>query len=82
MLNVSPQEFAAQYRRPQEAATDRLFKTASKEGKFEYFSAYQALCHTVCTVWAAPGIPIQFDDDHLTRQGSVYLAKQLGEALF
>jgi peptidoglycan/LPS O-acetylase OafA/YrhL len=69
---------AAQYRHSEEEATDRLFAMTLGAAGIEYASAYSALCHPDCDVWAAADVPIQFDDDHFTRQGSAYFIKRLG----
>jgi peptidoglycan/LPS O-acetylase OafA/YrhL len=70
-------ELATHYRRAEEQETDRLFATTLKAAQIEYASAYTALCHPDCEVWATADIPIQFDDDHFTRQGSAYFVKRL-----
>jgi peptidoglycan/LPS O-acetylase OafA/YrhL len=70
-------ELASQYRRTEEQATDVLFATTLKAAQIEYASAYRALCHPECEVWAAADVPIQFDDDHFTREGSAYIVKRL-----
>ena len=77
----SETKVATEYRRAEEEATDRLFATTLKAAQIEYASAYAALCHPDCEVWASAGIPIQFDDDHFTRQGSAYFIKRLGLTL-
>jgi hypothetical protein len=82
IANKSESEFAARYRRTTEGETDRLFAGRLKTAGIEYFSAYAAICDPDCQLWADTDVPLQFDDDHLTRQGSAYLAKRLGPALF
>lgn len=55
---------------------DRLFKRALPPA--EYVSSTDALCPGgKCQVWAAPGVPLQFDGDHLTSEGSKVLANSL-----
>jgi peptidoglycan/LPS O-acetylase OafA/YrhL len=82
MAHNSEPEFVAQYRQPAQAETDRLFAAALKTEGIEYLSAYKSVCDPDCRLWAAPHVPLQFDDDHLTQQGSAYLAKKFGPALF
>ena len=46
-----------------------------------YVSLFDALCQgTSCEKFAAPGIPLQFDDGHLTPEGSVLVAERLRAA--
>jgi SGNH domain-containing protein len=82
MSNKPEPEFAAPYRLPAQADTDRLFAATLKAERIEYLSAYRSICDPDCRLWASTGVPLQFDDDHLTRQGSAYLAQQFGPALF
>ena len=57
-------------------AADRLFKTIVPAG--EYVSLTDMLCPTgVCRVWAAPGVPLQFDSDHLTSEGSASISRAI-----
>lgn len=43
-----------------------------------YVSIYQAMCPGgACQLFAAPGVPMQFDYHHLTRQGSAKLMKDI-----
>jgi peptidoglycan/LPS O-acetylase OafA/YrhL len=77
ILGQDEKAFAARYRLPEEAATDRLFATTLQAAGVDYVSAYKALCDPDCDVWADTNVPVQFDDDHFTRQGSAYLAKRM-----
>ena len=43
-----------------------------------YVSVYSTLCPSTCRLWAQEGVPLQFDDSHLTKEGSIALAKQVG----
>lgn len=55
---------------------DRAFKAALPPDA--YFSATDLLCpHEDCRVYAGPGIPLQFDTDHLTTEGSILVAEGL-----
>jgi peptidoglycan/LPS O-acetylase OafA/YrhL len=76
-LDRPEKAFAAQYRHPEEAATDRLFATTLQAAGIDYVSAYKALCDPDCDVWADQDVPIQFDNDHFTSQGSAYLARKM-----
>jgi peptidoglycan/LPS O-acetylase OafA/YrhL len=44
-----------------------------------YISQYEDLCTPQCPVYASPGVPMLFDTDHLTAEGSVLLAKVIRE---
>lgn len=81
LLNEPESEFAARYRLTAQAETDRLFASTLKAEGIEYLSAYKSICDPQCQLWADADVPLQFDDDHLTRQGSVYLAKKFGAVL-
>jgi hypothetical protein len=76
-LGQPEKAFAARYRRPEEATTDQLFATTLQAAGVDYVSAYKTLCDPDCDVWADTDVPVQFDDDHFTRQGSAYLAKKM-----
>jgi peptidoglycan/LPS O-acetylase OafA/YrhL len=70
------------------ATTDRhrLKKIAALDAKMEaiaqangvtYVSAYRSLCpDATCETLAAPGVPVQWDDGHLTADGSVLLSRK------
>jgi hypothetical protein len=40
--------------------------------------AVVSVCNPECMIWAEEGVPLQFDDGHLTRQGSAYVAREFG----
>jgi hypothetical protein len=40
--------------------------------------AVVSVCNPECMIWADEGVPLQFDDGHLTRQGSAYVAREFG----
>ena len=61
---------------------DRRFSTALQGGPVEYVSVYQALCAQACEIWAAKDVPLQFDNTHLTCEGSMELARKVGPRLF
>jgi peptidoglycan/LPS O-acetylase OafA/YrhL len=42
-----------------------------------YISIYKDLCNTECPYFAAPGVPLVFDNHHFTVDGSVLLAKAI-----
>jgi len=54
----------------------QMAETASQYGA-EYISLYHVLCRPNCTTLVGANVPIQFDDVHLTYEGSVYLADLL-----
>ena len=56
---------------------DDLRQLAQQKGA-TYVSLFDALCRGIsCEKFAAPGIPLQFDDGHLTPEGSVLVAERL-----
>src|SRR5262249_55695363 len=61
---------------------DRRFSTALRGSKIEYVSVYRTLCTQTCEIWATKDIPLQFDNSHLTCEGSVQLAGKVGPRLF
>jgi hypothetical protein len=42
-----------------------------------YVSIYQDLCTPMCPLYAAPGVPLLFDSNHFTAEGSVLLARRM-----
>jgi peptidoglycan/LPS O-acetylase OafA/YrhL len=61
---------------------DQAFSVALERGPIEYVSIYRTLCTPACEVWATKGVPLQFDNQHLTREGSITLARKIGTQLF
>ena len=61
---------------------DRRFAAALQDGPIEYISVYRALCDPACEIWARKDVPLQFDEGHLTREGSIELARRVGPQLF
>ena len=59
---------------------DDMRRLAEAKGA-TYVSLLDALCQgATCETFAGPGIPLQFDNGHLTREGSVVLAERLRAA--
>jgi peptidoglycan/LPS O-acetylase OafA/YrhL len=57
-----------------------LSRLAQQKGA-TYVSLLDLLCKEGhCTTLAAPGVPLQFDDGHLTREGSVHVGEHLRAA--
>ena len=57
-----------------------LRRVAQQKGA-TYVSLFDLLCKEGhCATFAAPDVPLQFDDGHLTREGSVYLAQRMRAA--
>jgi hypothetical protein len=71
-----PTEFAARYRLPQQRQTDADLAARLKSENIAYFSPYRVICQDSCAVWAQPGIPMEFDASHLTREGSAFVAQR------
>jgi peptidoglycan/LPS O-acetylase OafA/YrhL len=68
---------------PAQRATDRLFARRLASSGAEYYSVYEATCpHGDCTLWAAPGVPMQYDEHHLTLRGAELVLERLGPGLF
>jgi peptidoglycan/LPS O-acetylase OafA/YrhL len=63
------------------AATDRLFRRQLADSGALYFSIYDALCpKSHCQVLDSEGMPLEFDTDHFTLNGSVYVAQRIQES--
>jgi hypothetical protein len=61
--------------------TDRLFRTQLAGSGARYFSIYDALCpKSHCQVLDSDGMPLEFDTDHFTLNGSVYVAQRIQES--
>jgi peptidoglycan/LPS O-acetylase OafA/YrhL len=75
-------DYATEHRRPAQKEINLTFARALKKEGIEYFSTYEAICNPECLIWAEEGVPLQFDDGHLTRQGSAYVARKFGRQVF
>jgi hypothetical protein len=63
--------------------TDLLFEKQLASTEAEYYSVYQATCPDGdCTLWASPGVPMQYDEHHLTLRGAELVLERLGPRLF
>ena len=71
-------QYAAEYRRTAQKEINLAFAKALKKEGIEYFSTYEAIRNPECMIWTEEGVPLQFDDGHLTRQGSAYVARKFG----
>jgi peptidoglycan/LPS O-acetylase OafA/YrhL len=80
--NKSESKLAEIHRLATQLELDRSFAAALQDGPVEYVSVYRALCDPACEIWAARNVPLQFDDGHLTREGSIELARKVGPQLF
>jgi peptidoglycan/LPS O-acetylase OafA/YrhL len=64
------------------ADLDRRMRVLAAAQGWAYFSPYQALCRDAhCRLYAAPGVPLNRDDSHLTLRGSLLVAKLLKDEL-
>jgi peptidoglycan/LPS O-acetylase OafA/YrhL len=61
---------------------DWIFSDALKNEPIEYVSVYRGLCTQDCEIWASKKVPLQFDNNHLTCEGSIELARKIGPQLF
>jgi peptidoglycan/LPS O-acetylase OafA/YrhL len=76
MHNPSHVDF---HRRDLRHLDEEMRKLAEPRG-FRYISLYQLLCEGgSCVEYAAPGLPLQFDYGHLTKDGSLLVAQRLRE---
>ncbi len=70
--------FAAAHLVPERKRIDQQLAALKLPDGVTYVSVYSTLCPSTCRLWAEAGIPLQFDYGHLTKQGSIVLAKQVG----
>jgi len=64
-------------------SSDRFFAASLAHSTARYFSVYDATCpNDECTQWAAPGVPMQYDEHHLTLQGSELILERLGPGVW
>lgn len=76
--DIPPRLAASEHRRPEPRIVDAAFKKLNLPAKVTYISAYDQLCRSEeCVVELAGNIPMQFDRDHFTREGSSYLAEKI-----
>ena len=75
-------EFAKLHRSSLPKALDLRFSNALSDGSIQYISVDQALCGASCEMWATKDVPLQFDNSHLTCEGSIELARRIGPQLF
>jgi peptidoglycan/LPS O-acetylase OafA/YrhL len=62
---------------------DRIFARRLASSGAEYYSVYQATCPDGdCTLWASPGVPMQYDEHHLTLRGAELVLQRLGPGVF
>jgi peptidoglycan/LPS O-acetylase OafA/YrhL len=80
--NKSEIEFANSHRTGPSQDIDQRFSAALEATPIEYVSVYRAICNRACEIWATQKAPLQFDNDHLTCEGSIELAKKVGPQLF
>jgi peptidoglycan/LPS O-acetylase OafA/YrhL len=80
--NKSEIESANSHRTGPSQDIDQRFSAALEATPIEYVSVYRAICNRACEIWATQKAPLQFDNDHLTCEGSIELAKKVGPQLF
>ena len=67
-----------QHRSAEPQALDKtMANLASDLWHVRYVSIYQDLCKPTCPLYAAPGVPILFDSNHFTPEGSALLVKAM-----
>lgn len=81
-LDQSEAKLADLHRSSLSQKIDRSFSTGLESAPIEYVSVYRALCTQACEIWATKKIPLQFDNSHLTCEGSIELARKVGPQLF
>jgi peptidoglycan/LPS O-acetylase OafA/YrhL len=68
------------YRSAEAREIDRsIAHLAQNEWHVRYVSMFDDLCTPECAVFAAPHVPLLFDRDHLTLEGSIMLATAIRE---
>ena len=82
VLHKSEAEFADLHRSRLLQEIDRSFSTVLESGPIEYVSVYRAICPQACEIWATKKVPLQFDNSHLTCEGSIELAGKVGSQIF
>jgi peptidoglycan/LPS O-acetylase OafA/YrhL len=80
--NEPETKFAKLHRLSLPQKLDSVFSDTLQNQPIEYVSVYRALCTQDCEVWATKKVPLQFDSNHLTCQGSLELARKVGPQLF
>jgi len=81
-LTKSEAEFAERHRRVGTQEIDGSFSEAFQGEPIEYVSIYRTVCTKGCEIWATKKAPLQFDNSHLTCEGSIELARKIGPQLF
>ena len=81
-LQKSEAEAANAHRDPLPLEIDQKFSIGLEGKSIQYVSVYRAFCAQTCEIWATAKVPLQFDNDHLTCEGSVELAKKVARQLF
>jgi peptidoglycan/LPS O-acetylase OafA/YrhL len=81
-LHESEAKFAELHRSSLQQKIDLNFSAALAGEPIEYVSVYRRLCAPNCEIWASKGVPLQFDSNHLTCEGSIALARKVGPQLF
>ncbi|MEK6396684.1 MAG: acyltransferase family protein [Terriglobus sp.] len=70
-----------QHRTAHASTMDRTMKRLAPAWNVQYISALDTLCHgdveAACPLYASPGVPLQFDNHHLTIPGSILYAHLL-----
>ena len=63
---------------------DTLMRKALMTDKIDYISTLQLMCteEKSCRTLTPKGIPMYFDKDHLSKEGAVYILKQIEDRLF
>ncbi|HEX7857266.1 MAG TPA: acyltransferase family protein [Sphingobium sp.] len=75
---VDRPRIAALHLDPDLGAVDRAIRTTTLDHGATYIAPIDLLCTSgPCQIYAAPGIPLQFDDVHLTHQGSALLIDRM-----
>lgn len=73
---------AAMHRDPTVGTIDKALRAVTIGQSATYISPVDLLCPSgQCKIFAAPGIPMQFDDVHLTHQGSALLVDRMMPAI-
>jgi hypothetical protein len=60
---------------PDTAQTDKLFRTKAMPDRVTYLSVFDVFCQPDCVNQTAAGVPVNFDDNHLSPDAAAILAQ-------
>lgn len=81
LYNEEP-DLVDRHRIPGRDEADRQIAQTLRADGVAYVSLFRLLCPQHCITSINRGIPLQYDYGHLTREGSLYVARQLDPGMF